>query len=753
MQPTSQQVGAPEARATKTAVLDRFRVHTTEIWSGFALALITLVLVGVVAMLTTRRLARSSGMVAHTYIVIERLNRVQRELASVQSYSSIYLLTGSPSMLAAAREVCGSIAETLGEIRRMVADNPAQVARTDELGVIMARDLDWLDQAIVAANRTGRGAAQEFARAHGSVLIAPVASQRIARMIAVEQALLSKRRSTEQDSARIATHAIIYGTLAALALVVFAGVYLYQALRNLRTTTLLAERSAREARDRGEELTRQAEAARLGREQFVALLESATDAILTVDADGRIEYANGRTAKYFGYTAPELFGMEIEQLVPQASRDAHRGYRAEFLRKPRVRAMASNLDLHACRKDGTEFPVEVSLSPVAGRNGARILATIRDLTEVRHAQEYQGRIAALVEASRYAIVSYRPDGTVLTWNEGARILYGWSADEMIGRVLSAIVPEHAVADYWERTASVAAGKGAQEYEAERRRKDGSLVQVSVSKAPIHDPHGKVVAISTISCDITERVRAERELRARTEELARSNAELEQFAYVASHDLQEPLRMVASYLQLIEQRYRGRLDSDADDFINYAVDGARRMKQLINDLLSFSRAGRGLERRPIELGRALERAMAMLALAIEESRAVVNADRLPRVMGEEASMAEVFQNLISNAIKFRSAEPLRIRIGARREDGCWAISVADNGIGIDPAYDERIFAMFQRLHGREKFTGTGIGLAICKRIVERIGGRIWVESRPGCGATFRFTLPAAEEEAGAQNSIG
>jgi PAS domain S-box-containing protein len=655
--------------------------------------------------------------------------------------------------LSAAREARASIAGTLADIRRAVADDPAQVAKADALRAAAERYLDLVDQIIATEMSQGETLALEFARAHDIASIAADVNRRIAGMISVERALLGNRQSAQQDWARIAMHAIVYGTLAAVAFVVFAGVYLYQALRVLRMTTLLAERSAREARERGEELTLQAEVARLGREQFVAMLESATDAILTVDGEGRIAYANGRTTQYFGYSVAELTGMEIEQLVPKASRDAHRGFRAEFIRQPRVRAMAPNLELYAQRRDGSEFPVEVSLSPVTGQRGAQILATIRDMTEPRRAQDYRGRISALVEASRYAIISYKSDGTVLTWNGGARVLYGWSPDEMIGRDVSAIIPSGWMDQHRRQNEDIEAGKGAQEYEAERRRKDGSLVQVAVSKAPIHDSHGKVIAISTISYDITERVRAERELHSRTEELARSNAELEQFAYVASHDLQEPLRMVASYLQLIEQRYRGRLDSDADDFINYAVDGARRMKQLITDLLDFSRAGRGVEPRPIELGRALERATTILGLAIEESGSVIIADQLPRVMGDEASLAEVFQNLLSNAIKFRGAEPPQIRIGACREDGLWTVSIADNGIGIDPAYNERIFAMFQRLHGREEFAGTGIGLAICKRIVERLGGRIWVESRPGCGATFRFTLPVAEEEAVAHDSIG
>ncbi len=235
-----------------------------------------------------------------------------------------------------------------------------------------------------------------------------------------------------------------------------------------------------------------------------------------------------------------------------------------------------------------------------------------------------------------------------------------------------------------------------------------------------------------------------ELLDRTAELARSNAELEQFAYVASHDLQEPLRMIASYLQLLQRRYSGRLDSDAEDFINFAVDGATRMKQLINDLLNYSRAGRGSEPIRVNLNRALARAMSTLALKIEEVHAEISADPLPDVLGDENRLFEVFQNLIGNALKFHGADRPRIRIAARRDGPEWTISVIDNGIGLEPEYKERIFVMFQRLHGRDDYPGTGIGLAICKRVIERLGGRIWVDSDPGKGSAFRFTIRACEE---------
>jgi light-regulated signal transduction histidine kinase (bacteriophytochrome) len=241
-------------------------------------------------------------------------------------------------------------------------------------------------------------------------------------------------------------------------------------------------------------------------------------------------------------------------------------------------------------------------------------------------------------------------------------------------------------------------------------------------------------------DITERRRAEESLKQYIADLARSNAELEQFAYAASHDLQEPLRMVSSYTQLLAQRYQDKLDADANDFIAYAVEGANRMQRLINDLLAYSRVGtRGRLFESTDCNFALGQARANLSAAIEESNALVTNDELPTVMADEAQLAQLFQNLVGNAIKFHSQEPPRVHVSAEQEGNEWVFSVRDNGIGVDPQYHERIFIIFQRLHGKEEYPGTGIGLSISKRIVERHGGRIWVESEPGKGSTFYFTI--------------
>jgi signal transduction histidine kinase len=265
--------------------------------------------------------------------------------------------------------------------------------------------------------------------------------------------------------------------------------------------------------------------------------------------------------------------------------------------------------------------------------------------------------------------------------------------------------------------------------------------------PITDRDGDPIAACHIARDISERKRFEDILLRQSDELKRSNAELEQFAYVASHDLQEPLRMVASYMQLLAERYQGQLDVKADKYIGYAVDGARRMQALINDLLALSRVNsRGAEFTLTDCEGVIGRVLHDLDASIRASDALVECDALPTVTADERQLAQLFQNLLGNALKFRAEETPRVRLRAEQQQGVWLFSVQDNGIGIDPEHADKIFVLFQRLHSRQKYEGTGIGLAICKKIVERHGGRIWVESEPGKGSTFKFTLPVTQPAA-------
>jgi len=279
-----------------------------------------------------------------------------------------------------------------------------------------------------------------------------------------------------------------------------------------------------------------------------------------------------------------------------------------------------------------------------------------------------------------------------------------------------------------------------------RRKDGSTFDAQLSLSTVVDESGEIIRTLVSVVEITERKEIQRELERYAGELARSNEELEQFAYIASHDLQEPLRMVSSYVQLLERRYRNKLDSSGKEFIDFAVDGAKRMQKLINDLLAFSRIGtRGKELRHTDSSIVLAEVMTNLEPAIEESGAKITHTAMPTVMADVSQLVQLLQNLISNAIKFRKIDPPDIYISAERQTDKWLFCVQDNGIGIEPQYAEQIFQIFEQLHSRAEYPGTGVGLAICKKIVERHGGQIWVESELGKGSKFYFTMPAVEDK--------
>ena len=377
----------------------------------------------------------------------------------------------------------------------------------------------------------------------------------------------------------------------------------------------------------------------------------------------------------------------------------------------------------------------------------RIQERMHELTAANQALERQSaqlkEQAALLDLSNDGILVRDLSGTIIYWSAGAERMFGWRRDEALGRnaqsLLQTFFPR-ALADIERQVLE----QGHWEGEVVEVRRNGAQFSVDSRWTLTRTGRGTPQGILEIHRDITERKQVERVVQLKNEELARSNQELEQFAYVASHDLQEPLRMVSNYTQLLARRYRDKLDSDATEFIDFAVDGAKRMQALIHDLLQLARVGtRGKEFRQVPSENIVRDALTNLAGSIEESGAEIVLEPMPAIAGDASQLVHVFQNLIGNALKFRrkDTKPV-VRISARPEDDAWRFFVADNGIGIEQKYFDRIFQMFQRLHGRDQYEGTGIGLALCKKIVERHGGRIQVESQAGQGATFSFTIPYA-----------
>lgn len=474
--------------------------------------------------------------------------------------------------------------------------------------------------------------------------------------------------------------------------------------------------------------------------QFRSLLEAVPDAIVLMAAPDRIAYVNRRAEELFGFPRVELIGRPADVLVAQRFRAQDRERRRRYLSDPSLTTQDMRWEQVCVRKDGSEFPVEASVNPVETAEGTVLMASVRDLTERNKAET---RFRALLESAPDAMVIVDRDGWIVLANLQTERLFGYTRMELAGHSVDILVPpslqgqhrEHR-AQYFRSPKRREMGQG---LDLMAVRKDGTQFPVEISLSPLEG--ADATSVTAAIRDISERKLAERKLAEKMTELRQSNEALEQFAHIASHDLQEPLRMVASYTQLLAKRYKGRLDAEADEFIHFAVDGTQRMKRLIEDLLLYSRAGRGGPA-PAETSseHALREAMRNLTAAITESGAQVTWEALPAVRGVELQLVQIFQNLLGNAIKYRGEREPRVHVSAQVSETEWIFSVADNGIGIEPKYFDRIFVIFQRLHGREEYEGTGIGLAICKRILQQQGGRIWVESDPGNGSTFHFSLP-------------
>ncbi|MGD0759045.1 MAG: PAS domain S-box protein [Candidatus Sulfotelmatobacter sp.] len=495
-----------------------------------------------------------------------------------------------------------------------------------------------------------------------------------------------------------------------------------------------------ERRRLGENALRESE------ERYRLLLDGVQNyAIFMMDTRGQILSWNAGAERIKGYSADQIIGRNFSCFFPPA--EIERGRPEEILSMTAASGRHEEQGMRV-RKDGSRFLANVVFTALRDAAG-----NLRGFSEFSHdlseSKESEARYRGLLEAAPDAMVVVNQAGEIVLLNLQAETQFGYRRDELLGQKVKNIIPEgfaeRLIADGTRSAAEALAQQIGTGIELSGRRKDGSEFPIEIMLSPLESAEGTLVTAAIR--DITERKESDEHLAKTVEELKRSNDDLQQFAYVSSHDLQEPLRMVSSYTQLLAKRYKGRLDSDADEFITFAVDGCNRMQGLIQDLLAYSRAGTNERKlREVPSENALQKALINLRAAIKQSGAVVTHDALPKVTTDETQLTQVFQNLVGNAIKYRRAEEPRVHVSAARND-CkeWTFSVRDNGLGIDSQYFERIFVLFQRLHGRDEFEGTGIGLAVCKRIVERMGGKIWVESQPEKGSTFYFALPDTEEK--------
>ena len=473
-------------------------------------------------------------------------------------------------------------------------------------------------------------------------------------------------------------------------------------------------------------------------------IENIEIALNRVAADGTILWANRAELNLLGYSREEYVGHNIVEFHVSQSVILDMLHRAK---------QSGELNEHESQvrcKNGFIRHVSISCSVhhPAGRL-IHIWCVTRDLSQIETISELQQRLAAIVESSDDAIVSKDLNGIIRSWNRGAERIFGYTAAEVVGNHISMLAARDCVDEIPHILQRIARGERVDHYETRRKTKTGRILNVSLSISPIRDRSGKIVGASKVARDITERVLQEKALREANTVLTRSNADLQQFAYSASHDLQEPLRMVATYSEMLKKHFSGKLGPAGDEYIGYILQGALRMEQLLSDLRTYTQASTsGMEpTKDIDAGESLDRSLANLETAVRDSGAFVSRTRLPQVRMHEFQLQQLFQNLIGNAIRYRAGDPPRIHVAAerRREERKeeWLFSVQDNGIGIEPEYQEQIFGLFKRLHNAPEYPGTGMGLAICQRIVERAGGRIWVDSQRGQGATFFFTVPCSD----------
>jgi PAS domain S-box-containing protein len=466
---------------------------------------------------------------------------------------------------------------------------------------------------------------------------------------------------------------------------------------------------------------------------FRAIVDSSDDAIISKDLNGIITSWNRSAERLFGYTEAEVIGQPVTILIPSDRLDEEPEIIARLKKGERV----DHFQTIRKRKDGTLLEISLTISPVRDEAGAIVGASkiARDATEALQGERAHRLLSAIVDSSDDAIISKNLNGIITSWNQSAERLFGYTAEEAIGQPITILIPPDRLGEEPQIISRLKKGERVDHFETIRKRKDGTHLDISLTISPVLDKNGIIVGASKIARDITERKRLETEMR-------RANHDLQQFAYSASHDLQEPLRSIKIFSELLKERHSAKLDEEGLEFLEYLHDGATRMEMLVRDLLTYTQVTKfDRPAEAVDPNNAMDAVLDGLSSSLSESGGKIVSDSLPPVRIHISHLTQLFQNLLGNAIKYRSPERvLTVDVSAERKNGQWICSVSDNGIGIADEFKETIFGLFRRLHNEDEYPGTGLGLAICQRIVDQYGGQIWVESKPGQGSVFRFTIP-------------
>ncbi|MFN6518817.1 MAG: ATP-binding protein [Nostoc sp. CreGUA01] len=712
---------------------------------GFSLALLLMSAVAITSYLSIQRLTAEKRWVVHTQQVIESIDRVRIDLGNAESARSSYIFTKNTFYREIYQKQKQKVYQMLKAMRQLSSDNSSQQRRLDTLEALIAQKFSLLEQSINLFERKSLDKAIQTAIVSRGMEIGRQIQAISQAMESEEETLLQERTAITDDLFQEIVIVVSLGYVLSVVLLILVYLLLQKQIQMNKALSQEAIRLEQQA----------------GKAKLADILETITDAFVSLDRNACYTYINHRAEEMFNRSSKDLIGKNIWEAFPEVVE--YKFY--QIYHQAGAEQRVIHMEEYYAPFDRW---IEYCMYPSA--EGMSILCqdvTRRKLAEIA-LEESERRYRSLVIATSQAVWTVDTNGMPKDFSSWIALTGQTHAQTEEWGWLNAVHPEDRELTQLLWSEAV---KSKNFYFIEHRVQipDGSYRFFAARGVPVLDANNEIQEWVGTHTDITERKLAQQalqqineqleikvqertaELQKLNEDLKRSNQELEQFAYVASHDLQEPLRAVTGYTQLLENEYQHCLDDSAKEYLVYIIDGAKRMQQLIQDLLAYSRVGtRGREFVLVDCNIALSLAVSNLHVAIAESKAIITHDPLPKLFADKTQMVQLFQNLVGNAIKFRRQQPPKIHIGVLnrgREAEAelptsyseWVICVQDNGIGIKSQYLERIFEVFRRLHTRREFPGTGIGLAICKKIVERHGGQIWAESEPDIGTVFYFTL--------------